>query len=520
MTRFAAFVLSAWAAQAASENTSIMSTLQRESRSLSYSKIGGYIPNSVVTDHNALDLDQYYMEVELAKKTSTGQANALAIYEQGGNSKSYAVISLDSNLSSAIKKGTKVMGQNEDGKAVGGTVYKNAPTGQNKISVRYNTSEDQETYVMCRVGALTSSSNGRKTSGCLKSDGNVSIEDKNYAYTYDPLKDNKNGRTLQGFSTAVEEKMLDCQPGCPMADPEMFAKYYGQPDYGDRWIKAAFTGGKTDYSNGDADFKDWGYTGRNEVIKKGSVYLNVFMYVIREFEDAVIDCKTDCDKDTNCNDGPVYAWDEGVAFYSGSMEGTDGKSSGVFLHQLADKRCKNFKTCGLNGDLADDTRSYVNHELLRMFEKGKNFLLEGECGQTKPLLKKIINLMYVPMIQGSLRYAYKMDEYDNVDEKQSAEGAVFTAAVLPRVHAANPKAAKILYDNMKVGATSTSFTAVKKAYESVYDKLGISCNTVGGMYTNGKYDKGAKPCDDNAGSQKGFMFAAFGALVVVVGSIW
>jgi hypothetical protein len=38
--------------------------------------------------------------------------------------------------------------------------------------------------------------------------------------------------------------------------------------------------------------------------------MNVWMYAIREFEDALDDCQEGCTLD-NCNDNPVKAWDGG-----------------------------------------------------------------------------------------------------------------------------------------------------------------------------------------------------------------
>lgn len=514
MVRFNAFAISVWSAQVVAGNTSSGLSIRNQSRDLSAPKIGGYNPESKVTDHNALDLDQYYMEIELAKETSTGQINAERIYTEGGNSKSYAAIRLNSNLFRNIDSGTKVTGTAINGEAVEGTVYKDAAAGQNIVKIRYNYSAIQATHVMCRVGGLQE---GIVTSGCLKESGTVNIGDSAYDYRYVALQNNKNGRTLQGFSTAVEGKMLSCSLGCPFDDATYFADYYGQADYGDRWITAAFRQDKTDFDNGNADFSKWGYEGRNEAIKKGSVYLNVFMYVIREFEDAIVDCKTKCNVNTNCNDGPVYAWDEGVAFYSGSKEGTDGSGSGVMLHALADKRCRNFKTCGTNGESNSGTMSYINHQLLRRFEQGKDYLMAGQCGNAKKSLKEIIQKMYVPLIQGSLRYAYKLDDEDGGNEKQQGEAAVFTAAVLPRIHAADPEAAKILYDNMKVGTTGTKFSDVKKAYESVYDELGITCKEVGGLAnSDGQYYEGAEPC--SSGLQMGLMAAAVCTIVMIFGN--
>merc|ERR1740136_322711 len=230
---------------------------------------------------------------------------------------------------------------------------------------------------------------------------------------------------------------------------------------------------------------------------KVTVTMNVFMYVIREFEDAIVDCKSGCTSDT-CNDDPaVHAWDEGVAFYSGSLEQQDGYSSGKMLHQLADKRCQNFKTCGMNGDLGDATTSFINHKLLQLFQRGQQQLKTGQCSAAKLTLPKITKLMYVPLIQGALKYAWEAEKGDR-SEKTKAEGAVFTAAVLPRIHAADTAAATVIYNNMKVGAESTSFSAVKAAFESVYAKLGISCKLVGGYIgADGVIKAGAGACDSN-----------------------
>ena len=63
--------------------------------------------------------------------------------------------------------------------------------------------------------------------------------------------------------------------------------------------------------------------------------MNVWMYAVREFEDAIDDC-TSCTSNCNehsTNSDSVHAWDEGVAFYTGSLEGTayGGNSNGKLL---------------------------------------------------------------------------------------------------------------------------------------------------------------------------------------------
>ena len=62
-------------------------------------------------------------------------------------------------------------------------------------------------------------------------------------------------RTLEGFSTSAQSKMYDDCPGCPYKHYEMFYDYYGDFDYADKWVSAALSNGKADFTKlGDADF--------------------------------------------------------------------------------------------------------------------------------------------------------------------------------------------------------------------------------------------------------------------------
>jgi len=206
------------------------------------------------------------------------------------------------------------------------------------------------------------------------------------------------------------------------------------------------------------------------------------------------------------------------------MEGTDGYGDGKLLYGLADKRCANFATCGTRSDSTTGT-SKVNYDLFDLFALGQHQLLVGNCPAARITKEKIVDIMYVPLIQGTIRYAYKVDKLQGA-EKEKAEGAVFAAAVLPRIYAANPKAAENIYDSMKVGATSTNYHAVKSAFESTYRNLGITCKQVGGLWNDatGSYYEGASPCKDastksnkgTAGIIVGSVFAGIAAVAVFV----
>ena len=207
----------------------------------------------------------------------------------------------------------------------------------------------------------------------------------------------------------------------------------------------------------------------------------------------------------------VHAWDEGVAFYTGSLEGTayGGNSAGKLLYRLAEKRCANFGTCEVSGAGATGT-SQVNTELFAHFANGRDWLQQGKCSSVRPVVDAVVSLMTVPLVQGSLRYAYKVGTTNGVNNipkdqtpKNAAEGATFSAAVLPLVHYCNTASAAVVSGNLKFGATafnaSTSplpdFTAVKKAFEDVYACLGITCEQVGGLLDGaGSAYAGAEAC--------------------------
>lgn len=459
-------------------------------RQLSYEMVAGYKPESQVTDHCAIDLDQAAMEVQLAVGTDESFQAARKIYNTGGNSKVYADVTITPALTKTIPKGDKIMGRGTEDQEVMGKTGAAYQAGDSALKVYYATTDLQDSYVGCQVGGLVEPT----LKGCFKETGEFTIGGDTYTYTYDPATENKAGRTISGFSTGAESKMLNGCAGCPYKHFSYFNDYYGKPTYAHEWIEAAYEGRKTNLSNGNADFSLYGKAGLEQIIKKGTVYMNILMYVQREFEDAMDDC-TNQRIDDNYNS--VHAWDEGVCFYAGSKEGQDGVSDdGKLLHQVADKRCENFKTCGTEGvDL--DGQSKLNYDLMDLFALGNEQILSGNCPAAKETTARIMELMYVPMIQGALRYAYKVDKLDG-GEKEAAEGVAFSAGVLPRIHAASSSAAKTIYDNTKVGASSTDFAEVKVAFESVYADMGLTCGDIGGLWNEGEKDyyPGAEPCTD------------------------
>lgn len=489
-------------------------------RSLSEELFITYEPQTTVTDHAAIDLDQQAIEGQLAAGTEEGMANALRIYTEGAFSKSYAEITLDTPLTSTLPKGTEVVGTNTNNDEIRGTILDEAEASDKIIRVQYATTGVQESYVGCQVGGNPEP----VFDGCFKPTGTMKIGAfGDLSYAYEPATGNKNGRTIQGFSTDAKAKMYDCEK-CPYATYKKFYDYYKAYDYGDVWVQAAFNKGQANFANGKADFSSYTGDGLVEAIKKGTAYLNIWMYVIRELEDAVDDCENSCPTES-CNDDQVHAWDEAVAFYTGSIPKAS-RTGGVLLYTLAQKRCENFGTCVQQGD--DAGMAGVNSQIFKKFDAGKQSLQQGQCANAQALVAEITSLMSVPMIQGTLRYAHIIGEQGQMDEKSEAEGATFAAAVLPILNACSSNAAATVYNNMRVGSgANKDFAAVKKAFEDNYECMQVSCADVGGvLQADGEtYFPGAEPCkfgsssssSSNGASSSAFEYGAGLAVAMATG---
>ena len=156
----------------------------------SYDKIAGYAPGSQVTDHNAVDLDQSVMESYL----SAGDfIKAKKIYEEGGNSKSYAELTIAAPgtakdiTKGALMEATRLVADNElqePTKAIG-KAYDNYPAGSTKIRFQYKTSDTQWKVVDgkdtpaynqdCRVGGMDPDDDYYSTAGCVDGSKQVMV---------------------------------------------------------------------------------------------------------------------------------------------------------------------------------------------------------------------------------------------------------------------------------------------------------------------------------------------------------
>ena len=109
---------------------------------------------------------------------------------------------------------------------------------------------------------------------------------------------------------------------------------------------------------GPNTFSTLGDAARKEATKKGTAYMNVWMYAIREFEDAIDDC-TSCTSECNefsVNSGSVHAWDEGVAFYTGTL--LDGNKE-AYHQMLVEHAARRVEEANLKAMEDDAARNHL-----------------------------------------------------------------------------------------------------------------------------------------------------------------
>ena len=301
-------------------------------------------------------------------------------------------------------------------------------------------------------------------------------------------------RMLKGFATAGEAKMMG------WTTYPIYYAYWNDYNYADTLITK-------DYS---AIVKD---VGRAQLIQKGACYQAIWMYVLHQFEDGIYDCTPG---DATANEHAAHAWNQGWAFYSGSLvaataadsaRSSTASADGVLIWEISEKRGADFGTLDTTGP------SKANVKALAAAVAGRDQILASTCSGLPDQLKILTQQMTVPLIQDLIKNAWRMDPAggDNCaadagknaltasDEcvKNWAEAWAFAAAVLPQVHQCNAAAATTIRDNVDITAVEPmkdGFAAVKAALESTYPCLGITCADVGAYQSSGVVYTGADAC--------------------------
>lgn len=317
--------------------------------------------------------------------------------------------------------------------------------------------------------------------------GTVKINNQAVQYNYDPAKENKNELSIQQIGAAAtsffNKNPLD-------AHSLKVLKYFGRPEFGNMFVTAALDGKQAPLAAGVYDFARWTLDGRQEFVKKGAAYLILAMQVLVQLETSLTECPNGCTTST-CT--AINSLEKAVAYYAGSLEGSDGKPKGVGMHQLASDQCVNFNMC------LDRAESMVNREMLRFFNEMKQDILTKNCAYARTKKDRALKWFYVPLIQGTLRSAYitSTATTNSTAERDAAEGLTYATSVLPLVQACNKTDSRIIWNYFQLEYNRTNkFNEVKQALERNYRCMNTYCMDVGGLWDASKrsYFPGAEPC--------------------------
>ena len=466
-----------------------------------------YVPRTKVRDELLLDLDLQ----DIWERLELGQlVHARKVFLEGGHSMPVADITLlDPPAAFTYPEGTVVNGLTSvDSREVSGFLHKSVRWldghRNESIVVRYAIPEAGDESLLCSVGGLYTFS-GATLEGCFQATGTLELVEPSagtgsgelFPYRYDIRQDNRNLRTYHGFGVHAASRSRDCH-GCPF-HPEFqkFVDFYGDEEYGNRWIMAASTGNKTSFSssNGDADFGSQTALGRAEGFFHGILVFNVLMQVIVELEESVSRCNEFCSGEKCLGDGHINSLDKAASFFCGSL--ADEGDDGVLLYSLAQTRHNEFHP-------KSSPQVPLGDHLVKIFQEAQDSSLRGDCDAIAQYKQFIVDKMKVPLVQSVLRYAYVRENHvfsDDLErEKALSFGATYLAGLLPFVHACSESSAAVLYDELHFGSdTKPSFERVKTTLESQYVCLRISCEEVGGLLLNDEdYARGGAPCLSNA----------------------
>lgn len=373
-------------------------------------------------------------------------------------------------------------------------------------------------------------------------------------YVYDKSKDNFNDRSIEGMSRNTYKKMRACG-NCPFyKDFKKFEHYYGSATYANKYILAAFKGWFANFTHGDANFSNYDFDARagtyastlliftgphthislifcilviTAAIQTATSFLTITQYTLQELEHSINNCEHAECREVHCLRNAIQSMEAGVAYYTGSLEGSDGTGKGYLLYALADEMCKIFKTCGPKGDKINGP-SKVNIEIFEQFRLMQDNIRNHQCTPARKNKDRIAILMTIPLVQATLQQAFIGGRQAGASLVDEARGAAFAASVVPIVGQCKILDGEVIYDNMKTSkGYQTDFEEVKLAFESNYECMGLTCADVGGYWfngiTGGFYMDGFLPCGLEPpepwtpGQVIGFVVASFAGAAFLYG---
>jgi len=409
--------------------------------------IAGYAPETTVTEHAEIDLDQ--AAIETCFDETDWVTCATDVYANGQNSaKSSSLRTIKGFSTSASSKFAPYT-------SVGHTKTVNVDVNAffNNVSTKFDVAEKFFNY-----------------------------------YTAVPLDDTGRATPSLGAWNYADDFISDA-----LDATGTFADLAANPP--PRWV------GVTDAATNIV-------AARKQCTKKGTAYLATHMYALYEYYSTMWKARWGSQSQGHyvLSYKNMHTWDEGWAFWAGSTE--DGTASGKSPFTLGEKRAGTFGTKDAPQLAANSgMMSRVNSYMLAATQAGRGALgaaalSEGIWANTSAVPGRLVESSwkcieqqaFVPLIQGCLLYLFKSQDCDFAAKdcgKTYGEAYVFCEAILPLLHAADTAAAatvKTIADPMTADITVGSTNSYKVARDTIYKQvnaMGIRCEDVGVCSTCG-----------------------------------
>jgi len=292
-----------------------------------------------------------------------------------------------------------------------------------------------------------------------------SIASHIYNFGRNSIIDETKFRSLKSFATDPNRMKVE-----PLF--QQFQDYHNQKNYADNIVQQTL--------DGEGKWNNATPQQRTEIIVTTIKAQIMFMYILSEMQDAVSDCDMG---DFNDNAGGAHSWDEVAAYMIGSLEdvktgGGDDTEDGQMFWNLANTLCEEFDTCNKNG------YSILNAEIENLLYAGKAELNSYDCTNMYHTIKKLTNMLIIPLIQSVFRYAVILDSLppDSTD-KEVATAEAFALSVIPIIASYEPEAANIVARNMisepGVKPVADGPVYVSDAFFTVLDDFDLKCDYVG-----------------------------------------
>jgi hypothetical protein len=360
-------------------------------------KFDGYVTMNpgLVADLADLARDVDAMHQVLAR--GDGLAAAYDIYTNGGYAKSstHVQITPPQGVEAEVPVGTVFEAEAQDGsRATALSAFDYLP-GTTFFELIYH--QDAP----CHTGGLPDDL--RNEDGCFQSPGEFKVSGSDEVYPFTSAG-NLNDRTIQVLSSGASQRFRE--NGIVTNDYydafQKYVDYFGDADFADMLVEAAKDGESYAFAKGKFDFSIDNKESQANAMELISAYLNIGLAMIPELEGAVIDCKDDC-LVPDCNHEAIHQLDAAVAYYTGALQPENGK--GNLLYGLANDMCSQFKTCGPGGDSTTGTAK-VNLDMFELFQEMQEHLGAKKCARARHNKDKIIQLLFVPLVQ-----AFKFNIY-------------------------------------------------------------------------------------------------------------